>query len=143
MCAISSRYHRNKSNIYSAALDYAVHTATANLGQKPKTIELVQAFILMSLYCVPAHTLEKSQSRTYANLAIQVAKELCLDIPPKKKPRSKVQEREMLNRTRVWSLCVTLDKYTAAHSGRPTIIKDDTSVLTSIYTSAHTLTTKP
>ena len=40
-------------------------------------------------------------------------------------PQAERQEREMLNRTRVWMICFNLDRSTATQFGKPSTIKED------------------
>lgn len=40
-------------------------------------------------------------------------------------PQTERQERELLNRTRVWMICFNLDRSTATQFGKPSTIKED------------------
>ena len=40
------------------------------------------------------------------------------------KPQSEKQEREILNKTRVWMICCNLDRSTATQFGKPSTIKE-------------------
>jgi hypothetical protein len=40
-------------------------------------------------------------------------------------PQTESQEREVLNRTRVWMICFNLDRSTATQFGKPSTIKED------------------
>lgn len=40
-------------------------------------------------------------------------------------PQTERQEREMLNRTRVWMICFNVDRSIATQSGKPSTIKED------------------
>jgi len=54
-----------------------------------------------------------------------LATDLNLHVPPTSKPQNEKQEREILNRTRVWMNCCNLDRSTATQFGKPATIKDD------------------
>ena len=71
MCAISSRYYQEKSEIYPIAMHFAKHAAASALLNGWKSVELSQAYILMSLYGVPARRWEEDRSWLYTGLAIR------------------------------------------------------------------------
>lgn len=73
VCAISSRYYTEKSEIYPIAMHFAKHSAANALIDGWKSVELCQAYILMSIYAVPARRWEEDRSWLYAGLAIRFA----------------------------------------------------------------------
>ncbi|KAF8881560.1 hypothetical protein BD779DRAFT_1545499 [Infundibulicybe gibba] len=109
ICAISSRYYAEKSEVYPIAMHFAKHSAANALINGWKSVELCQAYILMSIYAVPARRWEDDRSWLYTGLAIRIATDLNLH----------QQEREILNRTRVWMMCSNLDRSTATTYGKP------------------------
>ncbi|KAJ7689016.1 fungal-specific transcription factor domain-containing protein [Mycena rosella] len=129
ICAISSRYYPEKSEIYPIAMHFAKHSAANALIDGWKSVELCQAYILMSIYAVPARKWEEDRSWLYTGLAIRLATDLNLHQvapkAPKGEKKSEKQERELLNRTRVWMICFNLDRSTATQFGKPSTIKDD------------------
>ncbi|KAF7291885.1 hypothetical protein MIND_01213800 [Mycena indigotica] len=127
ICAISSRYYPEKSEIYPIAMHFAKHSAATALIDGWKSVELVQAYILMSIYAVPARKWEEDRSWLYTGLAIRLATDLNLhQVPTGKTHRGNERlEREQLNRTRVWMICFNLDRSTATQFGKPATIKDD------------------
>ncbi|KAG9308027.1 hypothetical protein JVU11DRAFT_12679 [Chiua virens] len=125
ICAISSRYYGEKSEIYPVAMHFARHSAANALIDGWKSVELCQAYILMSIYAVPARRWEEDRSWLYTGLAIRIATDLNLHQVSMTQPQTERQEREMLNRTRVWMICFNLDRSTATQFGKPTTIKDD------------------
>ncbi|KAI6043555.1 fungal-specific transcription factor domain-containing protein [Pisolithus marmoratus] len=124
ICAISSRYY-DKSEIYPVAMHFAKHAAANALIDGWKTVELCQAYILMSIYTVPARKWEEDRSWLYTGLAIRIATDLNLHQASEIQPTTERQERELLNRTRVWMICFTLDRSTATQFGKPSTIKED------------------
>jgi hypothetical protein len=91
-----------------------------------KSVELVQAYILMSIYGVPARKWEEDRSWLYSGLAIRLATDLNLhQVPSNKAKGNERQEREQLNRTRVWMICFNLDRSMATQFGKPPTIKED------------------
>lgn len=71
VCAISSRYYSEKSEIYPIAMHFAKHSAANALIDGWKSVELCQAYILMSIYAVPARRWEEDRSWLYTGLAIR------------------------------------------------------------------------
>ncbi|KAF9222143.1 hypothetical protein BS17DRAFT_818833 [Gyrodon lividus] len=125
ICAISSRYYAEKSEIYPVAMHFAKHSAANALIDGWKSVELCQAYILMSIYAVPARRWEEDRSWLYTGLAVRIATDLNLHQISMAQPQTERQEREMLNRTRVWMICFNLDRSTATQFGKPSTIKED------------------
>ncbi|KAF9039281.1 fungal-specific transcription factor domain-containing protein [Panaeolus papilionaceus] len=125
ICAISSRYYAEKSEIYPIAMHFAKHSAANALIDGWKSVELCQAYILMSIYAVPARRWEEDRSWLYTGLAIRIATDLNLHLVSTVKPQSERQEREIMNKTRVWMICFNLDRSTATQFGKPSTIKED------------------
>ncbi|KLO05022.1 hypothetical protein SCHPADRAFT_896598 [Schizopora paradoxa] len=126
VCAIASRFYREKSEIYAIAMHFAKHAASTALIDGWKSVELCQAYILMAVYAVPARRWEEDRSWLYTGLAIRLATDLNLHQPQTGvKPVSEQHERELLNRTRVWMICFNLDRSTATQFGKPSTIKED------------------
>ncbi|KAL0066966.1 hypothetical protein AAF712_005955 [Marasmius tenuissimus] len=131
ICAVSSRYYAEKSEIYPIAMHFAKHSAANALVDGWKSVELCQAYILMSIYAVPARRWEEDRSWLYTGLAIRIATDLNLHMLPATKSHNEKQEREVLNRMRVWMICFNLDRSTATQFGKPSTIKEDYIVRTS------------
>ncbi|KAJ7485082.1 hypothetical protein B0H11DRAFT_1149994 [Mycena galericulata] len=127
VCAISSRYYPEKSEIYPIAMHFAKHSAANALIDGWKSVELCQAYILMSIYAVPARKWEEDRSWLYTGLAIRLATDLNLHLVQNSKAHkgNEKQERELLNRTRVWIICFNLDRSTATQFGKPATIKEE------------------
>jgi hypothetical protein len=90
-----------------------------------KTVELCQAYLLLSMYGVPAKRWEEDRSWLYTGLAIRIAMDLNLHVPPQGTAQTERQQREILNRTRAWMLCFNQDRSTATQFGKPWTIKED------------------
>lgn len=125
VCAISSRYYVEKSEIYPIAMHFAKHSAANALIDGWKSVELCQAYILMSIYAVPAKRWEEDRSWLYTGLAIRIATDLNLHQASTTKAKDEKEEREALNRARVWMICYNLDRSTATQFGKPSTIKED------------------
>ncbi|KAK0214499.1 hypothetical protein IW262DRAFT_1497078 [Armillaria fumosa] len=129
ICAIASRYHPRKSNIYQIAMRFAKQSAAnALIHDEIKSVELCQAYILMSIYSIPEKSWDRDQSWLYTGLAISIAIALRLDETPKMNLATESEEREYLNRVRVWKFCFLLDQATAMQFGKPGMMRDDTII---------------
>jgi len=73
VCAVSSRYYKEKSGIYPIAMHFAKHAAANALIDGWKSVELCQAYILLGTYGVPAKNWEEDRSWLYIGLAIRFA----------------------------------------------------------------------
>ncbi|KAF7798317.1 hypothetical protein EIP86_009538 [Pleurotus ostreatoroseus] len=125
VCAVASRYYADKSEIYPIAMHFAKHAAANALITGWKSVELAQAYILMSVYGVPARRWEEDRGWLYTGLATRIATDLNLHHVPPFKPTSERQEREFINKIRVWLNCYNMDRSTATQFGKPSTIKED------------------
>ncbi|KDQ12615.1 hypothetical protein BOTBODRAFT_413596 [Botryobasidium botryosum FD-172 SS1] len=125
VCAISSRYHTERPELYQLAMHFAKTSAATTLIDGWKSVEICQAYILLSTYPVPAKRWEEDRTWLYLGLAIRMATDLNLHLPSTTKPTSEAHEREILNRTRVWLICFNLDRSHATMFGRPNTIRED------------------
>ncbi|TFK49594.1 hypothetical protein OE88DRAFT_357610 [Heliocybe sulcata] len=124
ICAVASRYYPERPDLYPAAMECVREAAGSALTRGQKNVEMVQAFILMSLYPVPARRWEDDRSWIYLGLAIRTATDLNLHHPTTAKPKSELHARELLNRTRAWLNCFNLDRSTSSQYGKTPIIKN-------------------
>ncbi|TFK40290.1 hypothetical protein BDQ12DRAFT_680666 [Crucibulum laeve] len=122
ICAIASRFYTERPDLYPQAMHYAQLAAGTALISGAKNVEMCQAYILLSLYPVPARKWEDQRSWLYLGLAIRAATDLNLHLPTTAKPLNENHAREMLNRTRVWLNCFNLDRSTGSQYGKPPII---------------------
>jgi hypothetical protein len=73
VCTVALRYS-DKSEMYPIAMHFAKSAAANALIDGQKSVELCQAYILMSNYDVPAQRLEEDHSWLYTGLAIRCAR---------------------------------------------------------------------
>ncbi|TFY54810.1 hypothetical protein EVJ58_g8640 [Rhodofomes roseus] len=125
VCAISSRYYKDKSEIYPIAMHFARRAAADGLLNGWKSVELAQAYILLSTYAVPARRWEEDRSWLYIGLAIRIATDLNLHQLSTVKPRNDQHKREILNQERLWLICHNLDRSMATQFGKPSTIRED------------------
>ncbi len=117
--------------------------ANALVLDEMKSIELCQAYLLMSVYAVPERSWDRDQTWLYTGLAVRyvhrdmffsfflllnsIATVLRLNQTLKTfNSATESEEREYLNRLRVWQFCSLLDQATAIQFGKPLIMKEDT-----------------
>ncbi|KZT29605.1 hypothetical protein NEOLEDRAFT_1127315 [Neolentinus lepideus HHB14362 ss-1] len=124
ICAIASRYYPERPDLYPAAMECVREAAGSALTKGQKNVEMVQAFILMSLYPVPARKWDDDRSWIYLGLAIRIATDLNLHYPTTAKPKNELHSRELLNRTRAWLNCFNLDRSTSSQYGKAPIIRN-------------------
>lgn len=72
VCAISLRYSE-KREVYPIAMHFAKSAAANAMIDGYKSVELCQAYILLSIYAVPARRWEEDRSWLYTGLAIRWA----------------------------------------------------------------------
>ncbi|KAI0722050.1 hypothetical protein C8Q72DRAFT_859459 [Fomitopsis betulina] len=125
VCAISSRYYKDRSEIYPVAMHFARRAAADGLLNGWKSVELAQAYILLSTYAVPARRWEEDRSWLYIGLAIRIATDLNLHQLSTVKPRNDQHRREILNQERLWLICHNLDRSMATQFGKPSTIRED------------------
>jgi hypothetical protein len=70
VCAIALRYS-DKREVYPIAMHFAKSAAANALIDGYKSVELCQAYILLSIYSVPARRWEEDRSWLYTGLAIR------------------------------------------------------------------------
>ncbi|EMD31564.1 hypothetical protein CERSUDRAFT_119609 [Gelatoporia subvermispora B] len=128
VCAVSSRYYTEKSEIYPIAMHFAKHAAAEGLLNGWKSVELAQAYILMSIYSVPARRWEEDRSWLYTGLAIRIATDLNLHQISTVQPKNEQHKREIWNQTRLWLICYNLDRSSATQYGKPSTIRENYTV---------------
>ncbi|KAI0926056.1 hypothetical protein AcV5_008620 [Taiwanofungus camphoratus] len=124
ICAIASRHYPARPALYQEAMKSARLAAGTALIGGQKSVEVVQAYILLSLYPVPARRWEDDRSFIYLGLAIRIATDLNLHHPNTATPANEPHARAMLNRTRVWLNCFNLDRSTGSQYGQPPVISN-------------------
>jgi hypothetical protein len=89
-------------------------------------VELVQGFILLSLYNQPTERFEEDRTWSFSGLAIRMATDLNLfrkttvTVPEDVDPAAKKQYySEILNRERTWLRCFLIDRSLSAQMGKP------------------------
>ncbi|KIM80774.1 hypothetical protein PILCRDRAFT_822045 [Piloderma croceum F 1598] len=117
ICAVASRYYP-KRNIYYLAMEFAKDAAGKALTESSKSVDIVQAFLLLAVYPVPKRKWSDDRSWLLMGVAFRMAIELGLNqpFPPG------CDERESLNRTRTWLICFCVDGSYATQFGKMAMI---------------------
>ncbi|KAJ7711995.1 hypothetical protein B0H16DRAFT_1744612 [Mycena metata] len=102
-----------KSEIYPIAMHFAKHSA-ANAHRRLEIRRACAGLYPHEYLRCPARKWEEDRSWLYTGLAIRLATDLNLhQVATRSVKGNEKQEREMLNRTRVWMICFNLDRSTA------------------------------
>lgn len=117
ICAIASRYYF-KRNIYYLAMEFARDAAGEALTEPSKSVDVVQAFLLLAVYPVPERKWSEDRSGLFVGVAFRMAVELGLNQPLP----ADYNERESLNRTRTWLNCFCVDVSYATQFGKMPMI---------------------
>jgi len=71
VCGIASRFYEDRPDLYPQAMHYAQLAAGTALISGTKNVEMCAAYMLLSLYPVPAKKWEQQRSWLYLGLAIR------------------------------------------------------------------------
>ncbi|QRV95929.1 Fungal Zn(2)-Cys(6) binuclear cluster domain [Ceratobasidium sp. AG-Ba] len=126
VCAVASRYHQKGRSIYMNAIDLAENSATTILSYGCKSVEVVQAFLLMVVFSAPARGAAEDRVRFYLNTATSMALDLNLNSSRQSlKATGECHEWEILNRARTWLVCFNINQSGSTGLGRRTPIQED------------------
>ncbi|KAI0830360.1 hypothetical protein BC628DRAFT_1408462 [Trametes gibbosa] len=128
ICTVASRYYDEKPHIYGMAIHFAKAAAANAIIDGWKTVEMIQAFALWSVYNPPARRWEEDRAWCYTGIAFRLGTELNLSRIPDGQPQDERQEREILNRTRMWLMCYIMDRCLSIQSGKAWMVQEDLTV---------------
>ncbi|KAL7278771.1 hypothetical protein ACG7TL_007779 [Trametes sanguinea] len=128
ICTVASRYYTEKPHIYGMAIHFAKAAAANAIIDGWKTVEMCQAFALWSVYNPPARRWEEDRAWCYTGIAFRLATELNLSRIPDGDPGDERQEREIMNRTRMWLMCYIMDRCLSIQSGKAWMVQEDHTV---------------
>ncbi|CDO75998.1 hypothetical protein BN946_scf184780.g5 [Trametes cinnabarina] len=128
ICTVASRYYTEKPHIHGMAIHFAKAAAANAIIDGWKTVEMCQAFALWSVYNPPARRWEEDRAWCYTGIAFRLATELNLSRIPEGDPGDERQEREILNRTRMWLMCYIMDRCLSIQSGKAWMVQEDHTV---------------
>lgn len=94
-----------------------------------KSVEIVQAYLLLSLWGSPVERYEHDRTWMLLGMAIRMATDLNLHrkntLIRGDSPESRARQVEIRNRERTWILCFILDRSFSAQMGKPNVIKEE------------------
>ncbi|KAF8515103.1 hypothetical protein BU17DRAFT_68054 [Hysterangium stoloniferum] len=108
----------SRPGLHITAMYFAKHAAAIAFINGVKSVEMAQAYLLMSVYGLPARW-EEDRSWFYGGLASRF---------PSTAPLSERHERERLNRAWTWLNCFNFDRSSSTQWGNPTGIQEDEAI---------------
>ncbi|WFD35633.1 hypothetical protein MCUN1_002491 [Malassezia cuniculi] len=127
VCAVASKFYSQRPELYAQCLHRAKKVAFDVLSRGIKSVEIVQGFLLLTLYNQPAERYEEDRTWLFAGVAIRMAQDLNMHrkcVIPENELNAE-SERELLNRERTWYICFCVDRTLCAQMGKPYSIRDD------------------
>ncbi|KAG9124119.1 hypothetical protein FRC07_012764 [Ceratobasidium sp. 392] len=122
---VTSQYWVERPELYTVLMHHAKSAAGAAFADAWRSLEVCQAYLLLSLYPQPARSREEDRRWLYLGGAIRLAMDLNLYEQGTTTFISEAHEREVLNRTRTWLLCFNLDYAFALKLNRPATVPED------------------
>ncbi|CED83779.1 Zn(2)-C6 fungal-type DNA-binding domain [Phaffia rhodozyma] len=131
ICSIASRYYNNPEKPdLTKKLNACVRKLafeTPSLGHK--SVEIVQAFLLLCSYGLPVERFEQDKTWLLLGMGIRIATDLNLQrksvLSGKNTEEAMIRDREIVNRERTWLMCYILDRSLSAQMGKPYTIRED------------------
>jgi len=128
VCAVASKFYTRRPDLYSQCQRRAVKSAFEVMSRGFKSPEIVQGFLLLTLYNQPVERYEEDRTWLFAGVAIRMAQDLNLHRKNVMPPEAKADEakmRDVLNRERTWYICFCVDRTLSAQMGKPYSIRED------------------
>lgn len=132
VCAVASKFYPKRRDLHPRCLGAAKRCAFDVLVKGYKSVEIVQALLLLSLWNQPAERFEEDRTWAFSGIAIRMALDLNLHRKTTAKLPSSVEdgvvqqyERELLNRERTWLYCFIIDRSLSAQMGKPYSVRED------------------
>ena len=128
VCAVASKFLTRRPDLYSQCQRRAIKSAFDVMSRGVKSTEIVQGFLLLTLYNQPVERFEQDRTWLFAGVAIRMAQDLNLHrkcVVPEESQRDEDYMREILNRERTWYICFCVDRTLSAQMGKPYSIRED------------------
>ncbi|KAF8514669.1 hypothetical protein JB92DRAFT_2718976, partial [Gautieria morchelliformis] len=126
--AVASRYLPSRPGLHKIAMHFAKAGAATAFVDGVKSVEAAQAYLLLSVYGLPARRWEEDRSWFYGGLASRIATDLGLHRASATRPLSERHERELLNRVRTWLNVYNVDRSSSTQWGKPTGVTEDAAI---------------
>ncbi|ESK91396.1 prib protein [Moniliophthora roreri MCA 2997] len=130
ICAISSKFYTAKPELHPRLTELAKKLAFSVPGQGYKSVEIVQAYLLLTLWgCGAVERYEQDKTWMMLGMAIRMATDLNLHrktaVKSTDTQEGRVRDMEVHNRERTWIMCFCLDRSGSALMGKPHSIRED------------------
>lgn len=132
--ATASRYYTRRPDLHKKCLRQATKEAFGCLERGFKSVEIVQAFLLLTMWGQPAQRFEEDKSWIFAGIAFRIATDLNLhrksvasltSQPPTDDAAMIERDKEIRNRERTWIFCFVVDRSLSGQMGKPSAIRED------------------
>ncbi|PFH51718.1 hypothetical protein AMATHDRAFT_74760 [Amanita thiersii Skay4041] len=130
ICSISSKFYTTKPELHPRLTELAKKLAFSVPAKGYKSVEIVQAYLLLSLFgCGAVERYEQDKTWLLLGMAIRMATDLNLHrktaVASADNSEGRARDAEVHNRERTWILCFCLDRSFSAQMGKPYSIKED------------------
>ncbi|KAL4401562.1 DNA-binding transcription factor [Malassezia pachydermatis] len=128
VCAVASKFYTRRRDLYVQCQRRAIKSAFDVMSRGHKSPEIVQGFLLLTLYNQPVERYEEDRTWLFAGVAIRMAQDLNLHRKTVMSNEEKEDEnkmRDVLNRERTWYICFCVDRTLSAQMGKPYSIRED------------------
>ncbi|THU81507.1 hypothetical protein K435DRAFT_693452 [Dendrothele bispora CBS 962.96] len=133
ICAIASKFYLEKPDLHPRLAELAKKLAFSVPAQGYKSVEIVQAYLLLTLWgCGAAERYEQDKTWLLLGMAIRMATDLNLHrktaVQSQDTSEGRARDMEVHNRERTWIFCFCLDRSHSAQLGKPYTIKEDSII---------------
>lgn len=128
VCAVASKFYTRRRDLYGQCQRRTIKSAFKVMSRGFKSTEIVQGFLLLTLYNQPVERYEEDRTWLFAGVAIRMAQDLNLHrktVITKELMADENKMRDVLNRERTWYICFCVDRTLSAQMGKPYSIRED------------------
>lgn len=129
---IASQFYAPRPELHDKAVEYARRCSNMIVENGWKSIEITQAYLLLSLWGESAPNFEQDKAWLYSGLGIRMATDMNLDRTPVPRGSDPAEvlanERDRINRERTWLGCFIVDRMLASQMGKAYIVREDDAV---------------
>ncbi|KAF8635502.1 hypothetical protein AX17_003892 [Amanita inopinata Kibby_2008] len=130
ICSISSMFYTANPELHPRLTELAKKLAFNVPAKGYKSVEIVQAYLLLALYgCGAVERYEQDKTWLLLGMAIRMGTDLNLHrktaITSQDTQEGRARDVEVHNRERTWYLCFCLDRSFSAQMGKPYSIRED------------------
>ncbi|KAL8277484.1 hypothetical protein RQP46_010114 [Phenoliferia psychrophenolica] len=129
VCTVASRYYTlRKDGLYAKCLRIATQAASEIIARGAKSLEIVQGFLLLSLWNLSAEELEANKTWLFVGIAVRMATDLRLNSKITLKTdglsieAALAAEMDVRNRERTWLICFITDRSLSVQQGKPSAV---------------------